>query len=859
MKKRNIFSAAIMAAGLFVSSFAQAQSCDTLRNYTVPANNSYTLWSSSNGLILGQDQLNDGTDNYNTDVWAEPYNIGTSNSQIRAVRMLPSKIQNNSGTASLTVQVYNDNAGEPGTVIGSQVVDYADLNAEMFWSTIEFDTPVSVTGSFFVGYELSFVSPVDSFALATTQSATNFTMFHLSGPIGSEFNDQWMALSDVYTSGGNPINSAFAFDVLLSTGTPPTANFTVSNASACVGGVFNVDGSTSTGTIDDYTWILREDNTIINNLVVQPDGTIVDQISPNTATPSQQRLVLFVSGACKTTGVYTVVDVLPEVDATVTKVDDNCTAGTGSISINATGGNNSYLYSINGGSSTQPNGNFSGLSAGTYNVVVTTAGDGCSYTESIVVGDTPLEDASFTYATNTICSGGLNVSPTSVATAGGTFSAVPTGLVFVNSSTGEIDMTNSVAGTYDVTYTTAGAIGTCAGAITQQITITSIPDADFSYSNTEFCKNDATILPTFPVCASAGTFSSTTGLSIIPGTGAINFSTSTAGTYVVTNTIAASGSCGAATETFSITVKDAPVVNAGTDQTVCEGTTVTLAASGANTYAWDNSVTDGVAFTPGVGTTAYTVIGTAVNGCENTDQVLVTVDVNPTINAGGDQIVCEGTAVTLTASVSAGSLSWNNGVSNGMAFTPTATDTYTATANNNGCIATDDVIVTVNPLPVVSAGVNQTVCDDDTPITLSGTPSGGNFIGNGVTGSDFTPTTAGVGTHTIPYAFTDGNGCENSSTITITVDGCAGVDNNELLKLVVSPNPASDYIEVRVDENNTINNIQLMSLEGKVVPVVYTTVDNQTTQIDVSSVAKGTYFIQLSSEKGQLTRKVIVQ
>src|SRR5690554_7027845 len=859
MKKRNIFSAAIMAAGLFVSSFAQAQSCDTLRNYTVPANNSYTLWSSSNGLILGQDQLNDGTDNYNTDVWAEPYNIGTSNSQIRAVRMLPSKIQNNSGTASLTVQVYNDNAGEPGTVIGSQVVDYADLNAEMFWSTIEFDTPVSVTGSFFVGYELSFVSPVDSFALATTQSATNFTMFHLSGPIGSEFNDQWMALSDVYTSGGNPINSAFAFDVLLSTGTPPTANFTVSNASACVGGVFNVDGSTSTGTIDDYTWILREDNTIINNLVVQPDGTIVDQISPNTATPSQQRLVLFVSGACKTTGVYTVVEVLPEVDATVTKVDDNCTAGTGSISINATGGNNSYLYSINGGSSTQPNGNFSGLSAGTYNVVVTTVGDGCSYTESIVVGDTPLEDASFTYATNTICSGGLNVSPTSVATAGGTFSAVPTGLVFVNSSTGEIDMTNSVAGTYDVTYTTAGAIGTCAGTITQQITITSIPDADFSYSNTEFCKNDATILPTFPVGASAGTFSSTTGLSIIPGTGAINFSTSTAGTYVVTNTIAASGSCAASSETFSITVKETPTVDAGADQAVCEGTDVTLTATGADTYAWDNGITQGTPFTPGVGTLIYTVTGTGVNGCENTDQVSVVVTANPTVNAGADQAVCEGAEVTLTAASTGGTVTWDNGVTDGTPFTPTTTTTYTVSVDNNGCTATDEVVVTVNPLPTVDAGADQTACTNHSAIALAGTPADGTFSGNGVSNNEFDPATAGVGTHTVTYTYADGNGCENTATLTVTVDGCVSVEENVMNQLTVSPNPSSDYIEVRVNENNSIQNIQVMSLDGKVVSVEQNMVDHATIKIDVSSVAKGTYLIQLSTEYGFLTRKIVVQ
>src|SRR5690554_1073574 len=778
MKKFNFFSVIIMVAGLITSSFVQGQSCDTLRNYDPSA--PYYQFTSASGLILGHNEVEISGDTYQADAWAEPYTVSSATT-VRALRVAPWKVQDNSGGGSITFQVFGDNAGTPSGVLGSQTVPIADFTQNT-WKIIEFTTPVNVSaGNFHVGYILNYTSPADSFALLGTQPTTGVTKLRASG--SGTLNGQWSDLNALYT-----LETAFLLDVLTSTGTPPTANFTVSNASACVGGVFNVDGSTSTGTIDDYTWILREDNTIINNLVVQPDGTIVDQISPNTATPSQQRLVLFVSGACETTGVYTVVDVLPEVDATVTKVDDNCTAGTGSISINATGGNNSYLYSINGGSSTLPNGNFSGLSAGTYNVVVTTVGDGCSYTESIVVGDTPLEDASFTYATNTICSGGLNVSPTSVATAGGTFSAVPTGLVFVNSSTGEIDMTNSVAGTYDVTYTTAGAIGTCAGTITQQITITSIPDADFSYSNTEFCKNDATILPTFPVGASAGTFSSTTGLSIIPGTGAINFSTSTAGTYVVTNTIAASGSCAASSETFSITVKE-----------------------------------------------------------------------TPTVDAGADQAVCEGAEVTLTAASTGGTVTWDNGVTDGTPFTPTTTTTYTVSVDNNGCTATDEVVVTVNPLPTVDAGADQTACTNHSAIALAGTPAGGTFSGNGVSNNEFDPATAGVGTHTVTYTYADGNGCENTATLTVTVDGCVSVEENVMNQLTVSPNPSSDYIEVRVNENNSIQNIQVMSLDGKVVSVEQNMVDHATIKIDVSSVAKGTYLIQLSTEYGFLTRKIVVQ
>ena len=68
-----------------------------------------------------------------------------------------------------------------------------------------------------------------------------------------------------------------------------------------------------------------------------------------------------------------------------------------------------------------------------------------------------------------------------------------------------------------------------------------------------------------------------------------------------------------------------PTVDAGTDQVVCAGTAVTLNASGASTYAWDNNVTNGTPFTP-TSTTTYTVTATDANGCTNTDAVDVTLN-----------------------------------------------------------------------------------------------------------------------------------------------------------------------------------------------------------------------------------------
>ena len=99
-----------------------------------------------------------------------------------------------------------------------------------------------------------------------------------------------------------------------------------------------------------------------------------------------------------------------------------------------------------------------------------------------------------------------------------------------------------------------------------------------------------------------------------------------------------------------VTINALPLVVAGADQTVCDGVAVSLNGAGASTYAWDNGVIDGVPFIQAVGTTTYTVIGTDANGCQNTDQVDVTVNPLPVVNAGLDQTLCVGPMITLSAS-----------------------------------------------------------------------------------------------------------------------------------------------------------------------------------------------------------------
>ena len=101
----------------------------------------------------------------------------------------------------------------------------------------------------------------------------------------------------------------------------------------------------------------------------------------------------------------------------------------------------------------------------------------------------------------------------------------------------------------------------------------------------------------------------------------------------------------------------------------------------------------------------------------------------------------------------------------------------TAFSSNPGCYSMDSVTVQVNPKPAVSfTGSIPAVCSNAAAFTVTGgSPAGGVYSGPGITGASFSPNSAGVGTHTITYTYTDVSGCSNAATNTIRVNAVAQV------------------------------------------------------------------------------------
>jgi hypothetical protein len=94
---------------------------------------------------------------------------------------------------------------------------------------------------------------------------------------------------------------------------------------------------------------------------------------------------------------------------------------------------------------------------------------------------------------------------------------------------------------------------------------------------------------------------------------------------------------------------------------------------------------------------------------------------------------------------------------------------YVVCTNTNGCSSTSANIVVVNkPLPEVLLNNIQSLCTNDEPVLLEGTPAGGVYSGNGVNNNLFYPS-VGAGQYDVTYTYTDNSGCSNSASVTVNV------------------------------------------------------------------------------------------
>ncbi len=259
-------------------------------------------------------------------------------------------------------------------------------------------------------------------------------------------------------------------------------------------------------------------------------------------------------------------------------------------------------------------------------------------------------------------------------------------------------------------------------------------------------------------------------------------------TYTVTVTNA--NGC-VRTDQVLVTVSPLPTIAiAPATPAVCPGSSVQLTASGAVSYSWSPAIglDDPTSATPVASpaqTTTYTVTGTSAAGCTNTRTVTVTVKVPPVANAGFDRTVCSGQAVVIgSTTTSSGTYLWEpaTGLSSATTKTPTLTlvnntaqpvsHTYKLTVISNGCVSTDEVVITVSPAVQANAGPDVAICaGGSTQLNATG---GTVYRWNPTTNlSDpNSPTPVAFPTATTRYivTITNAEGCSRNDTVFVNVN-----------------------------------------------------------------------------------------
>ncbi len=419
----------------------------------------------------------------------------------------------------------------------------------------------------------------------------------------------------------------------------------------------------------------------------------------------------------------------------------------------------------------------------TYTVTLTDV-YGCSATDDVTILTTtfPVADAG---DNDTICYGG---STQLIATGGNQYQWAPaTGLSNPN-------IANPIASPSVTTVYTVTVTSNCGVAFDfVEIYVNPLPAVSFSGLNPDVCIDDGPI--TLTGSPAGGIFSGVgiTGNVFDPAVAGIG------GPYTITyDYVDPNGCANPATQT--VTVHALPTISfSGLNTSYCiNGTASTLTGSPAGGIFSGPGITGNV-FDPavaGVGTHTITYTYTDGYGCVNTTTQQTTVQGLTAVTFTGlpTSICVDGSVATLYGNPSGGVFS-GPGI-NGNLFDPAiagaGTHDIVYTISGSGyCTNADTQTVIVNALPVVSfTGLAADYCANDGIVTMTGVPAGGVFSGNAVSANTFDPSNAGVGTHSISYAYTDGNGCSNSTSQITTVHALPTLSINGLSAVYCENDPA---------------------------------------------------------------------
>jgi N-acetylneuraminic acid mutarotase len=410
---------------------------------------------------------------------------------------------------------------------------------------------------------------------------------------------------------------------------------------------------------------------------------------------------------------------------------------------------------------------YSAVSGGTY------LGSGNNYSTPTITANTTY------YVQDSTCGAGPRVAITVSVNALPSLTVTGTNSLCIG-NTGTISVSGASSYTWNTTATTTSiavtptvtttytVIGTnvngCVSSKTKTVTVSALPSLSVTGSDITICKGTASIISV----TGANSYTWNTG-----STNSSFIASPTVTTiYTVTGRNSTTGCVNVKTTT--LTVQSPTVTIAGTFA-LCQNSSSTYTASGANTYSWTSSgiapvyTNTAVLYPNG---TVYTLVGKDALGCTMSQTFVITALTNPSVSIGLPFQGCPGQTVTMTAS-GASTYTWMPGniVGSTAAVSPSVNTTYTlyGTAANTCTNSTTSILTIKTPPSISITASNLAVCSGaNVSLFANGSTSNTYTWSTGVT----TNSTVVTPTASIIYSLTatGTNGCLGYATKTITVN-----------------------------------------------------------------------------------------
>lgn len=580
-----------------------------------------------------------------------------------------------------------------------------------------------------------------------------------------------------YRNQSHLANGTYTITVIDANGCSDSVNITLtpsgvltaafdSSSSKCVGGKISLTGASNASKI---IWTLNG---------AAADSSVVPKYT--AATIGNYSAIVTSKQGCSSISDTVYVSPNPIASVTLDSIITCNGDSNGVLKAAATGGTGAYTYAWSN-SKTTPS--INKLGPASYSVIITDA-KSCVDSASIAITQPAVLVASIVLDSNVSCFGFSDGAATASAVGGST------GYNYLwsnNNATANASLL--IANNYTVTVTDSkGCIDTASVNITQpnQVIVSFANPAALCANASAKALSGAT--PTGGVYSGSGVSAGNFDPSI-SGRGSVRLY------YSFTD----ANNC-TVVDTAAVIVDSVPVVTMSALANRCIDAGV-LALSGGLPVGGSYSgvgITSNV-FDPnvsGAGTHNLLYTFTDVNGCSDSTQFTAKVNGLPVVSFSAINNICLNAGPdSLMGGLPIGSGGVYSGVNvNNRIFTPVAagTDTlvYTFT-DSNGCVNNAIQTRTVDSVPRVIFAQTIKVCIDAPVINLIAIPTGGSFSGIGVSGNQFDPITAGVGSYTLSYVFADVNGCGDSSKITSTVDSLPKVILSTILSNFICDNSAT--------------------------------------------------------------------